>query len=152
MIDTLAGNAELLAELVLLPLESLKLQDTDPLGVEIVKIFRKFNVDLGSRLELLDLLLHLLTLNALLLGLDARVSTLLLLFGQAASLLILDLLLTDKPLGLFLVVLGLLSLQSSLLLLRDDVAASEDLLVFLLSTLLGSCKSGLLITLALRVE
>jgi len=140
------------AELVLLPLESLKLQDTDPLRVEIVQVLRKLNVNLGGRLELLDLLLHLLTLNALLLSLDALVCTLLLLFGQAASLLILDLLLADESLGLLLVLLGLLSLESSLLLLRDDVAASENLLVLLLGAFLGTLKSGLLVTLAFGVE
>ena len=152
MIDALASNAELFAELVLLPLESLKLQDTDPLRVEIVQVLRKLNVNLGGRLELLDLLLHLLTLNALLLSLDALVCTLLLLFGQAASLLILDLLLADESLGLLLVLLGLLSLESSLLLLRDDVAASENLLVLLLGAFLGTLKSGLLVTLAFGVE
>jgi len=130
----------------------LKLQEAYSLGIEIVKILRKLNVDLGSRLELFDLLLHLLTLDALLFSFDALFSTLLLLFGQASSFLILDLLLANEPLGLLFILLGLLSLERSLLLLGDDVAAGEYLLMLLLGAFLGSCKSGLLIALPFRVE
>lgn len=83
VIDALAGDAKCLSEQALLLLKSLELEDTDSCRVKILDVLGKLDVDLGGGLQFLELLLNLLTLDALLLSLDTLLCALALLFSKA---------------------------------------------------------------------
>lgn len=146
MVESLAGDAKTLIDIVLLPLQLGQLHGTETVAVKVVEIL-KVDVDsLITHLEVSNLLLELLLTNTVMLSLETLGFTLLLLCGESLVLGLLESLLAESLLASILLLLASLDLGSLLLALLNDLLSGEDLQMLLLSTSLGtgkSCGAGL---------
>ncbi|KAL1871998.1 hypothetical protein VTK73DRAFT_1787 [Phialemonium thermophilum] len=143
MVDALAGDAQLLGDAVLLPLELLQLDHADLVAVEVVEILALELDGVGADLELLDHVLELHLPNLFpLVGEPLLLPDPLLLRHPLGLGLLQGLFLEDLALGVLLLSLGL-QLGQLFLALLDDLLPRQDLLVLLLGSGLGASEGSL---------
>lgn len=121
MVDSLGGESELLAHLVLLLLKSLELDLANAVGVEVVDVEAIDINTLDTLLKFLELAFHLLSLDLLLLLSDTASLTLTLVISQTLDFGGLQFLLALSLLLCLLALLGSQSASGSLLHLCNDL-------------------------------
>ena len=143
VINTLAGNAELLIDVVLLSLKLGELDSANAVGVKAVEIFEIDTKILGTDLEIGNLLLKLVLANAVKLSLHALLLTILLLLGETLVLSLLELCGANALSGGLLLLLAGDDVGGVLLALGNDLLAGEGLAVLLLGTSLSLSQSSI---------
>ncbi|KAI7197809.1 hypothetical protein KC363_g92 [Hortaea werneckii] len=136
VVDPLPSSLELVRHLVLLALQSLKLEQADATRVQLVNVNTGNVNTLDSALELLELLLRLFALHALAFGLDPTLITILSFLRETLGLSGLQLLLLQLALLL------LLALSSGFSMCSFSAPASARLRAASLSFCLSSLKDG----------